>query len=182
MLEFGVNFDGPLAIRYPRGQAYRGLEEFRAPVEYGKAEMLYEEKDIALFAIGSMVSTGEHVREKLKNKGYSCTLVNARFVKPFDTEMIDRLCQAHKLIVTMEENVLRGGMGMCITKYIHDNYPGIRVIQVALPDAYVEHGNVTALREMLGIDSDSVIRRILPVIKACGIVGGRTDDPADSDC
>ena len=160
MLEFGVNFDKPLAIRYPRGQAYRGLEEFAAPVEYGKAEMLFEEKDIALFALGSMVSTGEHVREKLKAKGYSCTLVNARFVKPFDTEMIDRLCEKHKLIVTMEENVLRGGMGMCITKYIHDKYPGIRVIQIALPDAYVEHGNVTALREMLGIDSDSVIRRI----------------------
>ena len=160
MLEFGVNFDKPLAIRYPRGQAYRGLEEFAAPVEYGKAEMLFEEKDIALFALGSMVSTGEHVREKLKAKGYSCTLVNARFVKPFDTEMIDRLCENHKLIVTMEENVLRGGMGMCITKYIHDKYPGIRVIQIALPDAYVEHGNVTALREMLGIDSDSVIRRI----------------------
>lgn len=160
MLEFGVQFDGPLAIRYPRGQAYRGLKEFAAPVEYGKAEMLYEEEDIALFALGSMVSTGEHVREKLKAQGYSCTLVNARFVKPLDTEMIDRLCQGHKLIVTMEENVLRGGMGMCATRYIHDHYPEIRVIQVALPDAYVEHGNVSLLREMLGIDSDSVIRRI----------------------
>lgn len=173
MLEFGVNFDGPLAVRYPRGQAYRGLEEFLAPIEYGKAEMLYEEKDIALFTLGSMVSTGEHVREKLKDKGYACTLVNARFVKPFDTAMIDQLCQKHKLIVTMEENVLRGGMGMCITKYIHDNYPGIRVIQVALPDAYVEHGNVTALREMLGIDSDSVIRQIMPVLKECGIQNTR---------
>ena len=173
MLDFGVTFDGPMAIRYPRGQAYRGLEAFLAPIEYGKAEMLYEEKDIALFALGSIVSTGEHVREKLKNKGYACTLVNARFVKPFDTTMIDQLCQKHKLIVTMEENVLRGGMGMCITKYIHDNYPGIRVIQVALPDAYVEHGNVTALREMLGIDSDSVIRQITPVLEACGIQNTR---------
>ena len=173
MLDFGVTFDGPMAIRYPRGQAYRGLEEFLAPIEYGKAEMLYEEKDIALFALGSMVSTGEHVREKLKNKGYACTLVNARFVKPFDTTMIDQLCQKHKLIVTMEENVLRGGMGMCITKYIHDNYPGIRVIQVALPDAYVEHGNVTALREMLGIDSDSVIRQITPVLEECRIQNTR---------
>ena len=173
MLDFGVTFDGPMAIRYPRGQAYRGLEEFLAPIEYGKAEMLYEEKDIALFALGSMVSTGEHVREKLKNKGYACTLVNARFVKPFDTALIDQLCQKHKLIVTMEENVLRGGMGMCITKYIHDNYPGIRVIQVALPDAYVEHGNVTALREMLGIDSDSVIRQITPVLEECGIQNTR---------
>ena len=173
MLEFGTEFDGPMAIRYPRGQAYRGLEEFNAPVEYGKAEMLYEEKDIALFALGSMVSTGEHVREKLKNKGYSCTLVNARFVKPFDAAMIDHLCQTHKLIVTMEENVLRGGMGMCITKYIHDNYPGMRVIQVALPDAYVEHGNVTALRAMLGIDSDSVMSQILPILGSCGIQNTR---------
>lgn len=160
MLEFGVEFNGPLAIRYPRGQAYRGLKEFSAPLEYGKAEMLYEEEGIALFALGSMVSTGEHVREKLKERGYSCTLVNARFVKPLDTDMIDRLCKKHRLIVTMEENVLRGGMGMCVTRYIHEHYPEIRVIQVALPDAYVEHGNVSVLREMLGIDSDSVIRRI----------------------
>ena len=160
MLEFGVKFDGPLAIRYPRGEAYQGLLEFTAPVEYGKSEMLYEEKGIALFALGSMVSTGEHVRDKLKSKGYSCTLVNARFVKPLDTEMVDRLCRNHRLIVTMEENVLRGGMGMCATRYIHEHYPGVRVIQIALPDAYVEHGNVSALREMLGIDSDSVIRRI----------------------
>ena len=163
MLEFGVTFDGPLAIRYPRGQAYRGLKEFAAPVEYGKAEMLYEESEIALFALGSMVSTGEHVREKLKARGYACTLVNARFVKPLDTKMLDRLCRNHRLIVTMEENVLRGGMGMCATRYIHENNPQIPVIQIALPDAYVEHGNVTKLREMLGIDSDSVLRRILEV-------------------
>ena len=87
--------------------------------------------------------------------------------------MIDQLCQNHKLIVTLEENVLRGGMGMCITKYIHDKYPKMRVIQVALPDAYVEHGNVTALRAMLGIDSDSVIEQILPVLDSCGIQNTR---------
>ena len=92
--------------------------------------MLFEEKDIALFALGSMVSTGEHVREKLKARGYSCTLVNARFVKPLDTDMIDRLCRSHKLIVTLEENVLRGGMGMCATRYIHEHHPEIHVIQV----------------------------------------------------
>ena len=160
MLEFGVNFEGPLAIRYPRGEAYRGLSEFAAPMEYGKAEMLYEESEIALFALGSMVSTGEHVREKLKAKGHSCTLVNARFAKPMDTDMLDRLCRNHDLIVTMEENVLRGGLGMCATRYIHEHYPQVKVIQVALPDAYVEHGNVSLLREMLGIDSDSVIRRL----------------------
>ena len=160
MLEFGVGFDGPLAVRYPRGQAYRGLKEFAAPIEYGKAEMLYEESGTALFALGSMVSTGEHVREKLKARGHACTLVNARFVKPLDTDMLDYLCKTHELIVTMEENVLRGGMGMCATRYIHEHYPHVRVLQVALPDAYVEHGNVSLLREMLGIDSDSVIKKI----------------------
>lgn len=160
MLEFGVRWNGPMAIRYPRGQAYRGLRDFEAPIEYGKAEMLYEESGIALFALGSMVSTGEHVREKLKARGYACSLVNARFVKPLDTDMLDRLCSRHSLIVTMEENVLRGGMGMCATRYIHERHPQVRVIQIALPDAYVEHGNVSLLREMLGIDSDSVIRKI----------------------
>ena len=102
----------------------------------------------------------DEAAHKVKEKGQPCTLVNARFVKPLDTDMIDRLCKTHKLIVTMEENVLRGGMGMYVTKYIHEKHPDIHVIQIALPDAYVEHGNVSVLREMLGINSDSVIRRI----------------------
>ncbi len=173
MLEFGVGFDGPLAVRYPRGQAYRGLKEFAAPIEYGKAEMLYEESGTALFALGSMVSTGEHVREKLKARGHACTLVNARFVKPLDTDMMDYLCKTHELIVTMEENVLRGGMGMCATRYIHEHYPHVRVLQVALPDAYVEHGNVSLLREMLGIDSDSVIKKIEQEYLSMAGEGGR---------
>ena len=173
MLEFGVGFDGPLAVRYPRGQAYRGLKEFAAPIEYGKAEMLYEESGTALFALGSMVSTGEHVREKLKARGHACTLVNARFVKPLDTDMLDYLCKTHELIVTMEENVLRGGMGMCATRYIHEHYPHVRVLQVALPDAYVEHGNVSLLREMLGIDIDSVIKKIEQEYLSMAGEGGR---------
>ncbi len=80
MVKFAVNFPTPIAIRYPRGEAYEGLKEFRAPVEYGVSEMIYEESEIALFALGSMVKTGEEVRLKLKELGYSVTLVNARFV------------------------------------------------------------------------------------------------------
>ena len=134
----------------------------RHPFQYGWPSHWVASSVLSCIYLGLLLVYFFAIRglKKLKAKGCSCTLVNARFVKPFDTEMIDRLCEKHKLIVTMEENVLRGGMGMCITKYIHDKYPGIRVIQIALPDAYVEHGNVTALREMLGIDSDSVIRRI----------------------
>lgn len=158
MLEFAMDYDRPLAIRYPRGEAYRGLREFRQPVSYGKGELLFEEKDIALLAVGSMVSTGEHVRQKLKNEGYSCSLANGRFVKPFDRELVDRLAGNHGLIVTLEENVLQGGYGLAVTAYIHEHFPHIKVLNVALPDAYVEHGNVSILREGLGIDSDSIIR------------------------
>lgn len=159
-LEFAVSFGGPFAIRYPRGEAYRGLKEFNAPVEYGRGEMLYEEKDIALLAVGSMVSTGEHVREKLKSEGWNCTLANGRFVKPFDEELVDRLAKNHWLIVTMEENVLQGGYGLMVTRYIHEHYPHVKVMNIAIPDGYVEHGNVSLLRKGLGIDSDSVIWRM----------------------
>lgn len=159
-MEFALAYGGPFALRYPRGEAYRGLKEFCAPIEYGKGEMLFEEKDIALLAVGSMVSTGEHVRNKLKAEGWSCTLANGRFVKPFDRELVDRLAKKHWLIVTMEENVLQGGYGLMVTKYIHKHYPDVKVMNIALPDSYVEHGNVSLLRKGLGIDSDSVIWRM----------------------
>lgn len=160
MLDFVMDYKAPFAIRYPRGTAYRGLKEFTKPIEYGKGEILYEEEDIALLAVGSMVSTGEHVREKLKKEGYSCTLANARFVKPFDKELVDQLAKKHRLIVTMEENVLQGGFGLPVTAYIHEHYPQVKVLNIALPDAYVEHGNVSVLRKGLGIDSDSIISRL----------------------
>ncbi len=160
-LEFAVNrFSHPIAIRYPRGQAYRGLKEFAAPVEYGKGEMLYEGKEVALLAVGSMVSTAEHVREKMKREGYDCTLANGRFIKPVDLELAARLASTHRLIVTLEENVLQGGFGLQVTAYVHEHYPQVKVLNIALPDTYVEQGNVSLLRENLKIDSDSVVRTI----------------------
>lgn len=158
MLEFSMDYNRPLAIRYPRGEAYRGLRDFREPIVYGRGEMLYEEEGIALLAVGSMVSTAEHIRQKLKAEGRSCTLANGRFVKPFDRELVDRLAERHKVIVTLEENVLQGGYGLQVTAYIHEHYPHRRVLNIGLPDAYVEHGNVSVLREGLGIDSDSIIK------------------------
>lgn len=160
MLDFAMDYKAPFAIRYPRGTAYRGLKEFMQPIAYGKGEIIYEEENIALLAVGSMVSTGEHVRAKLKEEEVSCTLANARFVKPFDKELVDRLAKNHRLIVTMEENVLQGGFGLPVTAYIHEHYPQVKVMNIALPDAYVEHGNVSVLRKGLGIDSDSIIQRL----------------------
>ena len=112
-LEYALKeHEGPIAIRYPRGQAYRGLKEFTSPIEYGKGEVLYEGRKIALLAVGSMVSTAEHIRDKLKNEGWDCTLANGRFVKPVDYELVDRLASTHEFLVVMEENVLLGGYGI----------------------------------------------------------------------
>lgn len=160
MLQFAVDYDGPMAIRYPRGQAYRGLKEFLAPIEYKRSEILFEEEEIALLAVGSMVSTAEHIRIKLKTMGRPCTLVNGRFIKPVDADVVDRLVKNHRILVTLEENVLRGGYGEQITDYVQKHYPQIKVVNIALPDAYVEHGNVSMLRNDLGIDSDSIMKKL----------------------
>ena len=160
MLHFAVDYDGPIAVRYPRGQAYRGLKEYLAPVEYGKSEIIFSESRIVLLAVGSMVSTAEHIREKLKEKGLPCSLVNGRFVKPVDTSVVDALVKNHRYLITLEENVLRGGYGEQITDYVQKHYPDVKVIHIALPDAYVEHGNVSVLRSDLGIDSDSIMEKL----------------------
>ena len=161
MLKFAVEFDGPIALRYPRGEAYDGLREFRRPIVYGKSEWIYEEEDIALLAVGSMVKTAEQVRRKLKEIGYSCSLVNARFVKPIDTEVIRELAGEHKLLVTMEENVRSGGYGEKVLDYAAEQGFPVQVLNISIPDEYVEHGNVDALYEEVGIDAESVTRRII---------------------
>lgn len=161
MLKFAVGFDGPLALRYPRGEAYDGLKEFRSPIAYGKSELLYEEEDIAILAVGSMVKTAEQVRRKLKEIGYSCTLVNARFVKPVDTDIITELSKDHRLLVTMEENVQSGGYGEKVQDWIVQKKLQTAVLNISIPDEYVEHGNVDILYEEVGIDAESVTKRII---------------------
>jgi 1-deoxy-D-xylulose-5-phosphate synthase len=161
MLKFAVDFDAPIAIRYPRGNAYDGLKEYRMPVELGKAEWIYKEKDIALFAVGSMVKVAEEVRRQLKEKGLNVSLVNARFVKPIDVEAVLEACGSHDLIVTMEENVASGGFGEKVLSCMKSHKRENGFIGIAIPDAYVEHGNVELLKKEIGIDADSIVHRIL---------------------
>ena len=163
MLKFAFKYEGPVAIRYPRGEAYEGFSGFRERIVYGKAEMLYEEAEIALFAVGSMVKVAEQVREILKEQGKRCTLVNARFVKEFDKEMIRELAKNHRLLVTMEENVTTGGFGERVADYVFSNGIDLQVEKIALPDEYVEHGNVNILYKEAGIDAESVAERVLKI-------------------
>ena len=167
MMKFAVNMSAPIAIRYPRGTAYAGLKEYRMPVELGKAEWIHKEWEIALFAVGSMVKTAESVRETLKARGYGVSLINARFVKPMDEDAIREACKGHALIVTMEENVRSGGYGERVLDFMNRNGLQNSCLNICIPDAYVEHGNVELLKQEIGIDAVSITRRI------CDLLGNK---------
>ena len=161
MMKFALHYDGPISLRYPRGEAYDGLARFRTPIEYGKWETIYDENEIALLAVGSMVKTAVEVRDRLREMGYGCTLVNARFVKPLDQEMLRTVQSEHNLLVTMEENVKAGGFGEAVLEYLNEIKSKTRMISIALPDDYVEHGNVDLLKQECGIDAESIVKKIV---------------------
>lgn len=160
MMKFAVGLGKPIAVRYPRGIAYAGLREYRAPIEPGKAEWIYRESGIALLAVGSMVKTAEEVRDALKEKGFGVSLINARFVKPIDEEAVEEACREHALIVTLEENVACGGYGEKVLDYMNQRNLQNRFLNISIPDAYVEHGNVELLKREIGIDQESIVKRI----------------------
>lgn len=161
MVRFAVSFQYPVALRYPRGEAYEGLKEFRAPIEYGKSELLYEESKIAVMFVGHMSFLAEQVREDLKAAGYQCSLINARFVKPLDTEMIRKISENHKLLVTIEENVLTGGFGEQVEDFVMREGIPLKVRTIGISDDYVEHGNVDVLRKEVGLDRESIVKKVI---------------------
>ena len=161
MLKFAIAYDGPIAIRYPRGTAYDGLKEYRQPIELGKSELIHEGSRVAVFAIGSMVKTAKRVCDILKEKDIDATLVNARFAMPIDYDMVDKLARENELLVTMEENVRSGGFGEHIISYIQQEDIPMKVLPIAIPNAYVEHGNVEQLKKDLQLDADSIVEKIL---------------------
>ncbi len=165
MMKFAVHFNGPIALRYPRGEAYTGLKDHRAPVRYGKAEVLEQGEKIALLAVGNMVKTAVQVRELLQEQGYQVTLVNMRFVKPFDMALVRELSGSHELLVTMEENVRNGGFGEQVASFVMEEGLPARVQIIALPNRFVHQGSVSSQMKETGIDADSVAGKILKVYK-----------------
>lgn len=161
MLKFAIRQKSPVAIRYPRGEAYTGLEDYRAPIEMGKAEILEKGKEIAILAVGNMVRTAVQITENLRNCGYEPTLVNMRFVKPLDMDLLEILREDHSLIVTMEENVKSGGFGEQVMTYYGSRLQSPAVRIVAIEDKFVPHGSVEDLMHQQQMDSASVTERIL---------------------
>ena len=164
MMKFAVAYDGPIALRYPRGAAYDGLKEIRQPIELAKSELIRKGSTVAIMALGSMVKTAVDVVKLLEAEGISATLINARFAMPFDKKAIKELPSEHSLLVTMEENVQSGGFGEHVTEYVKTNGIALEVLTVALPDCYVEHGNVEVLKKELHVDAESVAKRIIAVL------------------
>ena len=161
MMKYAVAAGCPIAVRYPKGEAYTGLKEFRAPISMGKSEWIYKEGGIALLAVGSMVKTAVTVRDALKEKGLPVSLVNVRFVKPFDKEMVKQAADEHDFVITLEENTANGGFGEGVRAYLEEcNYRG-KFLSVAIPDCYVEHGSVEQLKKELHMDAESILNRIL---------------------
>ena len=165
MMKYALSLNAPVAIRYPRGEAYAGLKEFRAPIESFHAEALYLEKDVCLLAVGSMVKTAEEVRRLIREAGYGCSLINARFVKPIDEKAVEYAKKHHGITAAMEENVASGGYGERVREYF-DTLPGEgELLNFAIPDEYVEHGNVDLLKKEIGIDAESIAGAILARLK-----------------
>lgn len=160
MLKFAIRQNSPVAIRYPRGEAYDGLEDKRAPIEMGRSELLYQGSEIALLAVGSMVKVAQEVYNNLRAKGQPATLINMRFVKPLDTQRLDELTKNHRLFVTLEENVKNGGFGEKVMDYFGEQTEAPQVRIVAIEDQFVPHGNVSDLMKQQGMDAESVTLRI----------------------
>ena len=161
MIRYAVNYPGPIAVRYPRGIAYGGYVEYNAPIVYGKSEMITEEKGIAVIAVGHMFEVAAEVRKQLKGLRYDCTLVNVRFVKPMDTKMLKKLAKTHHLIAVIEENDRIGGFGEQVQSFFKEENLETEVHGFAIPDEYVEHGNVTVLRKEVGLCADTIVEQIV---------------------
>ena len=165
MLKYAIAAKEPVAIRYPRGDACDLWKENRAPIVKGKAELLARGSRVALFAIGSMVETAWQVRGLLAEQGIDVTVVNARFAAPLDLDCLRELAETHELLVTMEENVKSGGMGEHVAAALADTGKAGALLRVAIPDSFVEHGSVEQLKQVLGLDAQSVAELILDKVR-----------------
>ena len=161
MIKFAVDYDGPIAVRYPRGEAYTGLKEFRAPICRGKSEVIHEGSRVALLAVGSMVKMAEEVQKQLKERmDMDAALVNARFVKPIDEELLRSFADTYELVVTLEENVKDGGFGERVLAFAEEEDLPFGVEIIALPDRFIPHGSVSYQMKQVGFTPEDICGRI----------------------
>jgi len=168
MLLTGLLHQGPSAIRYPRGEGEGvELDATLSPLPIGRAEVIREGVDVALFAIGAMVPVAVGAADRLREKGVSAAVINARFVKPLDRELLIDYAERVRRIVTIEDHVLMGGFGSAVLEALEEaDLRGVEVRRIGLPDAFVEHGAQKLLRRHHGLDPDGVAQRVIEFLRA----------------
>jgi 1-deoxy-D-xylulose-5-phosphate synthase len=175
MLRTAVDHDGPIALRYPRGTAIGvAIDGPIAPLKMGRSEILRHGDDVVLMGIGRSVIEAAAAADTLAQQGLEATVVNSRFVKPLDAELLTTLARRIPRIVTVEENVRQGGFGSAVWECLNDaGVHRVAVERVGIADTFVAHGSTDVLRREYGVDADAVVRAALSVC-------GRADQPAPS--
>jgi 1-deoxy-D-xylulose-5-phosphate synthase len=170
MMATGIAHQGPSFIRYPRGEGVgTPIKETPEVIDLGKAQRLQEGHDIEIWAIGSMVTDAQLLAQQLQTHGIQAGVINARFVKPLDTELLLSSARGTKLIVSMEDNVISGGFGSAIMETLQDDNCLRPVERIGWPDKFVEHGDsVATLRKSVGIDPESILQKVLTRYRALG--------------
>ncbi len=162
MMELACNYEnGPLAIRYPRGNTAE-LDENKSPqIEFGKAHVLRKGQDVALFAVGTMVDTAEEVADVLEAKGFSAAVINARFVKPLDEKVIFQFGGKVKLLVSLEENTIHGGFGSGVLESLSEKGMCVPTLQIGVPDRFIAQGSPEEQRQATELSPEQISTRIL---------------------
>lgn len=161
MMEYAFSCDGPVAMRYARGAVYDGLTDEQAPIETGKSETIFEGKKYVILAVGNIMEECVNAVEILKKSGLQPGLVNVRFIKPMDIELLASLAEKYEYIVTVEENELCGGYGQMVSAFFHQQDCPVKLISLGIPNCFVEHATVQEQRTEAGIDAASIARRIM---------------------
>ena len=157
-IDYAKDFASPIAIRYSRGAAYH--TDFKEKFEYGKSVVVHEGEDVCVIAVGNIYEEASKARLKFKDEGKRITLVNARFIKPLDTEMIKDMASKHKAIIVVEEGIKKGGYGEAVEIFIQENGLDVQVETIAIKDKFIEHGKVDQLRSQIGISSEDIIDKV----------------------
>jgi 1-deoxy-D-xylulose-5-phosphate synthase len=166
MLYTAVEHPGPIAVRYPRGQ---GVGVAFSPILHripiGKAEVVREGEDLLILAIGGSVYPSLKAAEELEKQGYQVTVVNARFVKPLDDQLILSLAARRGRVLTVEENMAQGGFGSAVVELLSDQGLLVPVKRLAIPDTFVEQGASALLREKYGLDAKGIVKGALELLE-----------------
>jgi 1-deoxy-D-xylulose-5-phosphate synthase len=164
MMKTALTLDTPSAIRYPRGPVVGAQKRAAQVLPVGKAEVLADGSDVAVLGLGHMMPLAMELAARLEGEGYSAALINPRFIKPIDREMVVKYAERVSAFVTFEDHVKMGGFGSAVLEVLEEIGSKVPVVRVAWPDQFIEHGKVDALRQKYGITVDSAHDQVVPLL------------------